>query len=63
MMLVRQSSFLAMTFKWRHDNLSGPGAEESLHLLIADLNSALENELHCWEGLRLILLRILRSTR
>ena len=62
MMLVRQSSFLTMTFRWRHDNLSGPSAEESLHLLITDLNSALENELHCWEGLHSISLRILRST-
>ena len=62
MMLVRQSSFLMMIFRWCHDNLSGPGAEESLHLLITDLNSVLENELHCWEGLHSISLRILGST-
>ena len=61
-MLVRQSSFLMMNFRWCHNNLSRPSAEELLHLLIADLNSVLENKLHCWEGLRSILLRILRST-
>jgi len=33
-------------FKWRHVNLSGPGTDELLHLLIADLNSVLENGLH-----------------
>jgi len=27
--------------------LSGPGADASLHLLIADLNFSLENRLHC----------------
>ena len=62
MMLVRQASFLMMNFKWCHDNLSGPGADESLHLLITDLNSFLENRLHHWEGLCSTLLRILRST-
>jgi len=46
MMLDRQSSSLMMIFKWRHVNLSGPGADELLHLLIADLSSVLENGLH-----------------
>jgi len=46
MMLDRQSLFLMMSFKWRHVNLSGPGADEPLHLLIADLNSDLENGLY-----------------
>ena len=44
--LVRQVSWLMMNFKWRHVNLSEPGADKSLHLLITDLNSALEKELH-----------------
>ena len=46
MMLDRQSSFLMMSFKWCHDNLSGLGVNELLHLLIANLNSVLENGLH-----------------
>ena len=46
MMLVRQALFWRMIFRWRYDNLSGPGADELLHLLIADLNSFLENGLH-----------------
>ena len=45
-MLVRQILFLMMNFKWCHNNLSGPGADESLYLLIADLNLFLENGLH-----------------
>jgi len=61
-MLIRQVSWLTMNFKWRHVSLSGPGADASLHLLIADLNSSLENRLHCWEGLCSTLLRMLRST-
>ena len=61
-MLVRQALFWRMIFRWRHNNLSGPGANELLHLLIADLNLFLENGLHPWEGLRSTLLRILRST-
>jgi len=46
MMLDRQSLFLMMSFKWHHINLSGPSADELLHLLIADLNSVLENGLY-----------------
>ena len=62
MMLNRQLSFLMMSFKWRHVNLSGPGADESLYLLIADLNSVLENGLHHWDGLCFTLFRVLGST-
>ena len=62
MMLNRQSLFLMMSFKWRHINLSGPGAEESLHLLIADLNSVLENGLYHWDGLCFTSFRMLGST-
>ena len=46
MMLDRQSLLLMMSFKWCHVNLSGPGADESLYLLIANLNSVLENGLY-----------------
>ena len=62
MILDIQSSFLMMIFKWRHVNLSDPGVNESLHLLIADLNLNLENGLHFWGGLQSTLLRMLRST-
>ena len=61
-MLVRQASWLTMNFKWRHVSLSRLGADASLHLLIADLNSSLENRLHHWEGLYSTSLRMLRST-
>ena len=43
MILEKQLSFLMMSFQCLHDILSGPGAEESLHLWIADSNSYLEN--------------------
>ena len=62
MMLDRQSSFLMMSFKWHYVNLSGPGADELLYLLIADLNSVLENRLHHWDGLCFTLFRMLGST-
>ena len=61
-MLVRQRSCLTMNFRWRQVSLSGSGADASLHLLITDLNSSLENKLHLWEGLCSTSLRILRST-
>ena len=59
-MLVRHKSSLMINFKWCQVNLSGPGADESLHLLIADLNLFLENGDQFWEGLFLILLMTLR---
>ena len=62
MMLDRQSLLLMMSFKWCHVNLSGPGANESLYLLIANLNSVLENGLHCWDGLCFTLFRMLELT-
>ena len=62
MMLDRQSSSLMMILKWCYVNLSGPGANESLHLLIADLNLVLENGLHYWDGLHFTLFRMLGST-
>ena len=61
-MFERQVSWLMMNFKCRHVSLSGPDADPSLHLLIADLNSSLENGLHCWVGLCSILLSMLMST-
>ena len=32
-----------MDLRWLHDNLSGPGVDELLQLLIIFLNSSLEN--------------------
>ena len=42
--LERQVSFLTMIFQWHHISLSGPGENESAHLLITDKNSDLEKE-------------------
>ena len=50
MMLNKHASFLTMVFQWRHVILSGPGAEESAHLLIADKNSYVEKGLQFWDG-------------
>ena len=60
--LDRQSSFVIMIFQWCHISLSGPGEDESLYLLIADLNSYLENGFYPWDGLCATLLRMLKST-
>ena len=62
MMLTRHSSYLIMDFKWCQVNLSGPGTNELLSLLIAWLNSSLEKEYHCKVALHSISLRMLRST-
>ena len=62
MTLERQSLFAIMIFKWHHINLSGPGEDESLHLLITDLNSCRENRFHPWVGLCATSLRMLKST-
>ena len=45
MMLTRHLSWLRMILRCRHDNLSGPGNKELLHLLITCLNSSLEKGL------------------
>ena len=51
MILDKHSSFLVISFQWRHVILSGPGAEESTHLLMADINSNLEKGGQVWRGL------------
>ena len=56
------SSFARMSFQCFQDILSGPGAEESEHLWMADLSSLLENGFHGLRGLRSISLRIDMST-
>ena len=61
-MLVRHELSLIINFKWHQVNLSSPGANKSLHLLIADLNLFLENRNQFWEGLFSILLMTLRLT-
>ena len=60
MILIRQLSWLTIDFRWCHINLSGPGADKSLHLLIACLNSSLEKGYYCKVGLWSISLRMLR---
>jgi len=62
MILTRHSSCLTIDFKWHQVNLSEPGANKSLHLLIAWLNSSLEKGYYCKVALRSISLRMLRST-
>ena len=54
----RHSSFARMSFQCLQDILSGPGAEWSEHLWIADLNSLLENGFHGLRGLLSISLRM-----
>ena len=50
MILERQASFLTMVFQCCHVSLSGPGEDESAHLLIADKNSYLEKGPQFWDG-------------
>ena len=57
-MLDKHLSCLVMSFRCRQESLSGPGAEESLHFVIACLNSSLENRAHRAIGLWSISLRI-----
>ena len=57
MTLERQPSFEKISFQWRHDILSGPGADESEHLISAVLNSWLEKGFQGWLGLFSISLR------
>ena len=57
MMLLRQLSCLRMDLEWFHDNLSSPGIDKLLYLLIACLNSSLENGFQSIIGLLLILSR------
>ena len=45
-MLVKHSSCLVMIFKCRQESLSGPKAEELLHLTIACLSFSFEKGAH-----------------
>ena len=58
MTFERQASFLTMVFQWRQVSLSGPDAEESAQLLIADKNSNLEKGPQLWGSLWSSSLRI-----
>jgi len=58
MIILKQTSSLSMTLRWLHDNLSGSGVEKLLQLVIALLNSSLENEVYEEGGLLVTLLRI-----
>ena len=62
MILTRQLSCFMIDFKWCQVSLLGLDEDESLHLLIACLNSSLEKGLQQEVDLHLILLRILEST-
>ena len=62
MILERHILSLMMSFQCRHVNLSGPGAEVSVHFSIADLNLNSEKEFQEWWGLWASLSRILRLT-
>ena len=61
-MLERQSSCLRMVLRCRHISLSGLGADELLHLIIARLNSSIENSSQVVVVLNPISLRISVST-
>ena len=62
MILPRQASLLMMHLKWPHESLSGPGADELLHLIIAFKNSSLKKEGHSSRDLLGISSRISKST-
>ena len=62
MILDKHSSFLIISFQWRHVILSGPRVEESTHLLIADTNSNLEKGDQIWCGLHSTLFKTLMLT-
>ena len=61
-MTLRQLSSLKIVFKWLHNNLSRPGADELLQLASASLNSSFEKVGQDEMGLSVISLRILIST-
>ena len=62
MMMPKQLSSLRIILKLLHNNLSGPGVEKLLQLVMALLNSSLENEAYEEGGLLATSSRILMST-
>ena len=62
MVLVRQTSCFRIDLRWLYDNLSSPGVDELLQLLIAILNSSFENRAQAVACLFPISSRILLST-
>ena len=62
MILFRHLLFLRMILRWLHDNLSGPGVEKLLQLVIVLLNSSLENRAQENDDLSMISSRMLIST-
>ena len=62
MMLVRQPSCLRIVLRCHYVSLSGPGADELLHLIIAHINSSLENSSYMVVILQPISLRTSIST-
>ena len=57
MMWTRYMSCFRIVLRWRHISLSGPGAEELLHLIRACQNSSFEKETQIKVGLDPISLR------
>ena len=51
---LKQALSLSIILRCLHDNLSGPGIEELLQLVIVLLNSSLENGVHVEGGLTAI---------
>ena len=62
MILSKQTLSWRTILRWLHDNLSGPGVEELLQLVMAILNSSLENRAHEKDNFATILSSILGST-
>jgi len=62
MMLVRQILCFRIDLRWLYDNLSSPGVDKLLQLLITILNSSFENGAQAVACLFPILSRILLST-
>ena len=62
MILLRYALLLIMHLRWDYNSLSGPGADELLHLVVAFMNSFLENEGYSSKALSGNSLRILILT-
>jgi len=60
--LLKQLSSLRMVLRWLHNSLSSPSVEELLQLVMALLNSSLENGVHKEGDLSAISLRMLMLT-
>jgi len=62
MILLKQPSLLRIVLRWLHNNLSGPGVKKLLQLVMALMNSSLENGVHEEDSLSATSSRILMLT-